>query len=114
MAVVAKVSAVHRLVCAARARNIAVQQAPSSRDGLVHRMRVVIAVWSVVVLAIAVQLTASAYLLVSAGRTMSNSFSCGTTIEYCGGPSLVVAAPAVTGQCRVTGCPTGSCCSQYG
>lgn len=39
---------------------------------------------------------------------------CGTTIEYCGGPSLVIAAPAVTGQCRVTGCPTGSCCSQYG
>ena len=60
MVVAAKVSAVRHSVCAVRARNIAVQQAPSSPDGLVRRMQVVIAVWSVVVLAIAVQLTASA------------------------------------------------------
>jgi len=42
--------------------------------------------------------------------------SCGNTADYCGGvPTVVVVAPAQNvGNCRVTGCPAGSCCSQYG
>ncbi len=42
--------------------------------------------------------------------------SCGNSAEYCGGGvGVVVVQPvAAIGQCRVTGCPAGSCCSQYG
>jgi len=37
--------------------------------------------------------------------------SCGAGAGYCGGG---VAVAAVVSNCRATGCPAGSCCSQYG
>ena len=41
-------------------------------------------------------------------------FSCGSTPEYCGGAVGIVHPQSTAGQCRVTGCPAGTCCSQYG
>lgn len=117
----ALVHAVPPSVSAVQVSNTVEPRRFSIRDGQAHHMLVVIVVWLVVERVTAVHPTDSkspSPANLSEQKNDSFSHSCGANTDYCGGGAVVVVpapapAPAI-GQCRLTGCPAGSCCSQYG
>jgi hypothetical protein len=97
--------------------HIVVQQALFIPDGQVHHMLLVTVVSQVVVLDIVVHLTASMYFISMnelIDTMIFKSISCGASTQYCGGQAVVVVPAPTVGQCGVTGCQAGTCCSSYG